>query len=135
MSNLRQDLPASGEEFALLVDAVEDYAIFLLSPVGEIQSWNRGAARMIGYTPDEIVGKNFSTLYTEEDLSNEQPRHELETATAKGRVEDEGWRIRKDGTRFWANTVITALHDNGRLIGFAKVTRDLTERRAGEERL
>jgi PAS domain S-box-containing protein len=135
MSNLRQDLPASGEEFALLVDAVEDYAIFLLSPRGEIQSWNRGAARMIGYTADEVVGKLFSIFYTEEDLRNEKPRHELETAVAEGRVEDEGWRIRKDGTRFWANTVITALHDHGRLIGFAKVTRDLTERRAAEERL
>lgn len=125
-----------GEEYALLIDAVQDYAIFLLSPTGEIRSWNRGASRITGYTADEMLGKSFSKLYTEFDLRNRKPQRELEVASAEGRIEDEGWRIRRDGKRFWANTVITALRDQqGKLIGFAKVTRDLTERRNAEEQL
>jgi PAS domain S-box-containing protein len=124
------------EEFAILVDAVEDYAVFLLDPEGVIRSWNRGAARIMGYSEDEVVGQHFSIFYGPEDLAAEKPKHELETATSEGRVEDEGWRIRKDGQRFWANTVITLLHDSkGEITGFAKVTRDMTGRRHAEEEL
>ncbi|MBV9068117.1 MAG: PAS domain-containing sensor histidine kinase, partial [Acidobacteria bacterium] len=124
------------EEFAILVDAVEDYAVFLLDPEGVIRSWNRGAARIMGYTEDEIIGRHFSTFYGPDDLAAEKPRHELETATRDGRVEDEGWRIRKDGQPFWANTVITSLSDDkGQVTGFAKVTRDMTARRHAEEEL
>jgi PAS domain S-box-containing protein len=124
------------EEFAILVDAVEDYAVFLLDPTGIIRSWNRGAARIMGYTEDEAVGKHFSLFYGPEDLASEKPKRELETATNEGRVEDEGWRIRKDGKHFWANTVITVLRDaKGESTGFAKVTRDMTARRHAEEEL
>src|SRR4051812_33721812 len=124
------------ERFRLLVDCVSDYAIFMLDPEGRIASWNKGAQRLKGYSASEIIGQHFSRFYGPEDLAAEKPRHELEIATAEGRVEDEGWRIRKDGTRFWALVVITAMRDSsGKLIGFAKVTRDLTERRAAEERL
>ena len=124
------------EEFAILVDAVEDYAVFLLDPEGIIRSWNRGAARIMGYAEDEVVGQNFSVFYGPDDLAAEKPRHELETAAREGRIEDEGWRIRKDGQRFWANTVITVLrNDKGEITGFAKVTRDMTVRRHAEEEL
>src|SRR3954454_1025896 len=124
------------EEFAILVDAVEDYAVFLLDPIGNIRSWNRGAARIMGYKEDEAVGRHFSMFYGPEDLASEKPRRELETATRDGRVEDEGWRIRKDGEQFWANTVITLLrNDKGEMTGFAKVTRDMTARRHAEEEL
>jgi PAS domain S-box-containing protein len=124
------------EEFAILVDAVEDYAVFLLDPEGVIRSWNRGAARIMGYKEDEAVGRHFSMFYGPEDLAAEKPRHELETAMRDGRVEDEGWRIRKDGEHFWANTVITLLRDEkGTVTGFAKVTRDMTVRRHAEEEL
>jgi len=124
------------EEFAILVDAVEDYAVFLLDPTGIIRSWNRGAGRIMGYTEDEAVGKHFSMFYGPDDLASEKPRRELETAAVEGRIEDEGWRIRKDGQRFWANTVITVLrNDKGEITGFAKVTRDLTARRHAEEEL
>ncbi len=124
------------EEFAILVDAVEDYAVFLLDPRGIIRSWNRGAARIMGYAEDEVVGQSFSIFYGPEDLAVEKPRHELETAMREGRVEDEGWRIRKDGQHFWANTVITVLRNHkGEITGFAKVTRDLTARRHAEEEL
>ena len=124
------------EEFALLVDAVEDYAIFLLSPEGNILSWNRGAARIMGFDEAEIVGSHFSTFYGPEDLAAGKPQYELDTALREGRVEDEGWRVRKDGTRFWANTVISALRNpDGSHRGFAKVTRDVTRRREAEERL
>ncbi|MDQ3281653.1 MAG: PAS domain S-box protein [Acidobacteriota bacterium] len=125
-----------GEEFAALVDAVEDYAIFMLSPTGEILTWNVGASRVMGYTEQEAAGRHFSMFYTPEDLEAEKPRHELETAGSGGRIEDEGWRVRKDGKRFWANTVITALrHRDGSIRGFAKVTRDMTARRQAEEDL
>jgi PAS domain S-box-containing protein len=125
-----------GEEFALLIDAVEDYAIFLMSPEGEILSWNRGASRIMGYSEQEIVGRHFSTFYGPEDLEAEKPKRELEVAARDGRIEDEGWRLRKDGTRFWANTIITSLrYPDGTLRGFAKVTRDVTARRAADEEL
>ena len=122
--------------YRLLVQEVKDYAIFLLDPKGRILTWNAGAQRLKGYKPDEIIGKHFSIFYGKEDKANRKPQRELETATIEGRVEDEGWRIRKDGTRFWANVVITALHDEkGKLRGFAKVTRDMSERRKAEEAL
>ncbi|HET8773656.1 MAG TPA: PAS domain S-box protein [Thermoanaerobaculia bacterium] len=128
--------PSRPEEFALLVDAVQDYAIFFLSPEGVIRSWNRGACRLMGYDEREILGRNFSTFYGPEDLAARKPQIELETAVREGRVEDEGWRLRKDGRRFWANTIITVLRgDDGTVRGFAKVTRDVTSRKLAEEEL
>ena len=119
----------------LLVESVRDYAIFVLSPTGHVASWNTGARRIKGYTAEEIIGRHFSDFYPEADRVADKPGWELRVAERDGRVEDEGWRIRKDGTRFWANVVITALRDEaGKLVGFAKVTRDLSERRAAEER-
>ncbi len=128
----RADGHTQGDELRQLVDAVQDYAIFLLSPTGEIRSWNAGATRIMGYEPTEAVGKHFSIFYPPEDSA--KPARELEIAAREGRVEDEGWRLRKDGTRFWASTIITRLRDtSGELRGFSKVTRDLTNRRAAEE--
>lgn len=128
--------PPRLEEFALLVDAVQDYAIFILSPTGQIRTWNRGASRLMGYEEAEAVGRNFSIFYGPEDLEAKKPERELETALRDGRVEDEGWRRRKDGSRFWANTIITVLSDEtGTVRGFAKVTRDVTARRIAEEEL
>ena len=120
--------------YQLLVESVTDYAIFVLDSGGIIRSWNPGAERLKGYTESEIVGKHFSIFYTEEDANAGKPARELEVATQSGRVEDEGWRVRKDGTCFWANVIITALRDeHGTLLGFAKITRDLTARRNAEE--
>ena len=120
--------------YQLLVESVQDYAIFALDPAGNILSWNAGAKRLKGYTREEILGRHFSIFYPPEDLAAGKPRWELEVAARDGRLEDEGWRVRKDGTLFWANVVITALRDSsGALVGFAKVTRDLTERRQAEE--
>jgi PAS domain S-box-containing protein len=125
-----------GDELELLIDAVQDYAIFILDPAGRIRSWNSGAARIMGYDEHEVIGRHFSIFYLPDDLAAEKPRIELETAVREGRVEDEGWRKRKDGTRFFANTVITLLRDEeGEVRGFAKVTRDVTERRATDEKL
>ncbi|MEU4804450.1 PAS domain-containing sensor histidine kinase [Actinosynnema sp. NPDC023587] len=122
--------------FQLLVEGVVDYAIFMLDPDGHVVSWNSGAERIKGYRAEEILGRHFSTFYPQEDVIAEKPRRELESAVADGRLEDEGWRLRKDGTRFWANVVITALFDRtGRLHGFGKVTRDMTERRRAEQEL
>jgi PAS domain S-box-containing protein len=121
--------------YQLLVESVQDYAIFVLDPTGRVMSWNPGAQRIKGYTADEIIGRHFSTFYPPEDVAAGKTEWELEVAAREGR-EDEGWRVRKDGTRFWANVVITALRDeSGALVGFAKVTRDLTQRRENEERL
>jgi PAS domain S-box-containing protein len=123
-------LRQSEERFRLLVESVQDYAIFMLDPDGYIQGWNEGARRIKGYTHDEIVGQHFSIFYTPEDLAKGIPSRNLDRAEKEGRWEDEGWRVRKDGTRFWADVVITALRDEtGQLVGFGKVTRDLTERR------
>ncbi|MCT7325851.1 PAS domain-containing sensor histidine kinase [Ralstonia mojiangensis] len=117
------------ERYRTLVDAIQDYAIFLLDPTGHIASWNAGAERIKGYRADEVIGQHFSVFYPAEAIAQNYPSEELKRAAALGRWEDEGWRIRKDGSRFWANVVITALRDeDGDLIGFAKVTRDLTER-------
>ena len=127
---------APEQVFRLLVEGVTDYAIFMLDPEGLVASWNPGAERLKGYKREEIVGRHFSVFYTQEAKERAWPQHELEMATRDGRFEDEGWRVRKDGSTFWANVVITALRDkNGRLQGFAKITRDLTERRLTEERL
>ncbi|HEY2511920.1 MAG TPA: PAS domain S-box protein [Polyangiaceae bacterium] len=127
--------PLSGEErFRLLVESVRDYAIFMLDTDGRVATWNVGAERIKGYAAHEIIGQHFSKFYPAEDIRDGKPPRELEGAARDGRFEDEGWRLRKDGTRFWANVVITALRDeNGRLVGFAKVTRDLTERRRAED--
>jgi PAS domain S-box-containing protein len=117
------------ERFRLLVDAVQDYAIFTLDVQGHVSSWNTGAERIKGYGMSEIIGKHFSVFYPEEDLRSGKPQRELEIAAREGRLEDEGWRLRKDGSRFWANVIITPLRDEGgRLVGFGKVTRDFTER-------
>ncbi len=126
-----------GELNRLLVESVQDYAIFALDPDGYILSWNAGAERIKGYTADEIIGKHFSIFYPRELVAEGFPEFELRTAANTGRFEDEGWRIRKDGSRFWANVIITALRDKetGKLLGFAKVTRDLTDRREAEEAL
>jgi PAS domain S-box-containing protein len=122
------------ERFRLMVDAVKDYAIFLLDVNGHISTWNEGAQRIKGYTADEIIGKHFSIFYTAEDLQSRKPERELNIALATGKYEEEGWRIKKNGSLFWANIVITALfNDENKLIGFSKVTRDLTERRKYDE--
>ena len=121
--------------YRLLVEQVQDYAIFALDPEGRVRTWNPGAQRFKGYTADEIIGKSFSVFYTPEDMARARPQTLLEIAKRSGRAEDEGWRVRKDGSRFWASVLITALRDEqGSLIGFSKITRDLTERRAAEER-
>jgi PAS domain S-box-containing protein len=119
--------------YKLLIETVRDYAIFVLDPTGRVATWNVGAERLKGYKPSEIIGKHFSTFYGQEDIDSRKPERELEIAIKEGRVEDEGWRLRKDGSRFWANVIITALRDeSGKIVGFAKVTRDLTERRLAE---
>jgi PAS domain S-box-containing protein len=130
-------LPAlASDEYRLLVESVVDYAIFVLDPEGHIATWNLGAQAIKGYQASEIIGAHFSRFYPEEDLAAGKPQRELETAMSEGRVEDEGWRIRKDGSRFWASVIITALRDEtGTLRGFGKVTRDLSARREAEERL
>ncbi|HEY6462628.1 MAG TPA: ATP-binding protein [Polyangiaceae bacterium] len=127
-------LRESEQRFRLLVESVSDYAIFILDPSGVVTTWNAGAERIKGYRADEIVGQHFSRFYPPEEVRAGKCEMELEGASRDGRYEDEGWRIRKDGTRFWANVIITALRDDsGRLVGFAKVTRDLTERKRAEE--
>jgi len=118
------------------VSEVKDYAIFILSPEGIIKTWNSGAQRIKQYTAAEIVGRHFSTFYTPPDLARKWPEHELKVAIETGRFEDFGWRLRKDGTRFWANVVITPIYsDTGEHFGFTKVTRDLTEKRLAEQKL
>lgn len=124
-----------GSAFRLLVDAVVDYAIFLISPDGRVLSWNRGAERIKGYGAEEIIGRHISVFYTPEDALAGRPERNLESAVAHGHFTEQAWRVRRDGTRFWADVVVTPLRDErGQLVGFAKVTRDLTERRAAEER-
>ena len=126
---------ADSRLYQLLVATVRDYAIFALDPTGHVISWNAGARRIKGYEEHEIIGRHFSAFYPPEDVAAGKTTWELEIAARDGVFEDEDWRVRKDGTRFWANVVITALRDeSGKLVGFAKVTRDLTERRAAETR-
>lgn len=123
-------------KFRMLVDSVKDYAIFFLDQSGHIQSWNAGAERINGYKSTEIIGKHFSTFYTPSDLNRNHPEFELKMALENGRYEEEGWRVRKDGTTFWANIILNPLFDSdGSHLGFSKVTRDLTERKRSEERL
>jgi PAS domain S-box-containing protein len=125
----QKELHHSEEQFRLLVDGVKDYAIFMLDPAGNVVSWNTGAEQIKGYRADEILGHHFSRFYTPEDIESEKPERELESAAKDGRYEEEGWRLRKDGSRFWASVVITALRDeSGNLRGFAKVSRDITKR-------
>ena len=129
-------LSSSEERFRLLVSAVVEYAIFMLDPNGNIISWNEGAQRIKGYAADEIIGKHFSVFYTPEDRARKTPTRALNRAERHGQFVGEGWRVRKDGTRFWASVVITALRDqSGDLRGFAKVTRDITDKHEEEERL
>jgi PAS domain S-box-containing protein len=133
-SKLGTAVRATEESFQLLVERVKDYAIFMLAPDGRIVTWNEGAQRIKGYRADEIIGQHISRFYLPEDIEHDHVGHLLRTAETQGRVEDEGWRVRKDGSRFWANVVITALRDDeGNLRGFGKVTRDLTERRKAQE--
>jgi PAS domain S-box-containing protein len=127
---------SADERFRVIVDTVKDYAIFMLSPTGHIETWNRGAEIIKGYQPGEIIGKRIDVFYPPADRARGKPDYLLGLAVRDGRVEDEGWRVRKDGTLFWADVVITALRaDDGALLGFTKVTRDLTVRRAAEEEL
>jgi PAS domain S-box-containing protein len=129
-------LRESEQRFRLLVEAVQDYAIFMLDEEGRVKSWNLGAERLKGYAASEIIGQHFSRFYPQDDIQAGKPHWELEIARREGRVEDEGWRVRKDGTRFWANVIITLLKDtDGRVVGFSKVTRDFTARVQAERAL
>ena len=122
--------------FELLVQSVTDYAIYMLDTEGRVSSWNAGAERFKGYSAQEIIGEHFSRFYTEEDREAGVPKRALETAKTEGRFEAEGWRVRKDGSRFWAMVIIDPIRNQaGELIGYAKVTRDMSERRAIEEQL
>ena len=132
----KENLRQSEERFKLLVESVRDYAIFMLDPQGHVLTWNAGATRFKGYRAEEIIGQHFSRFYPPEEVARGLPEHELQVAAKEGAFEDEGWRVKKDGSLFWANVVITAMRDpDGELVGFAKVTRDLTQRRAHEEDL
>ncbi|MGE3260155.1 MAG: PAS domain S-box protein [Bacteriovoracia bacterium] len=132
----QKDLAEPNEVFRLLVDAVEDYAIFALDTKGVILTWNLGAQRLKGYLPHEVIGRHFSVFYPKEDIDRRHPEFELKEATEKGKYEEEGWRVRKDGKLFWANVVITALkNEAGVLLGFGKVTRDLTAKKNAEAKL
>lgn len=128
-------LQDSERSFELLVDSVTDYALYMLDPTGRVVSWNSGARRIKGYEAAEIIGENFERFYSEQDRAAGVPAAGLRTAAREGRLETEGWRQRKDGTRFWANVIIDAITSDGHLVGFAKITRDITERRAAEARL
>jgi len=124
------------QRFHLLVDSVRDYAIFMMDPAGNVASWNPGAERLKGYRADEIIGRSFSRFHTPEDIEQGIPENSLRLASTQGRFESDGWRVRKDGSRFWANVIITAIRDKKKeLVGFAKVTRDFTERKKTEEAL
>ncbi|WP_052116049.1 sensor histidine kinase [Noviluteimonas dokdonensis] len=128
--------PVTDADFRWLVESVADYAIFLLDAQGRIRSWNEGARRLKGYTEEEVIGRSFELFYSDEQIATGYPGYELDMAKRTGRFEDEGWRLRRDGSRFWASVVITALYDeHGAPRGFAKITRDLTERRKQEELL
>lgn len=134
-SRLSETIKHGGRIYQLMVESVRDYAIFMLDPAGYIASWNVGAERIKGYSATEIIGRHFSVFYPQRDIDAGKPAYELEVAEREGRFEDEDVRVRKDGTVFWANVLITAVRDtDGTLIGFVKVTRDLTERRAAQQR-
>ena len=127
---------SEAERFRLFMASVKDYALYMLSPEGFISSWNAGAQRFKDYTATEIIGQHFSRFYTEEDRAAHLPSRALQIALEEGKFEDEGWRVRKDGSRFWASVVIDPIRDTGgALLGFAKITRDITERKQAAEAL
>ena len=130
-----RDLFESERNFRLLVEAVTDYALYMLDPTGVVTSWNIGGQRIKGYAPAEIIGQHFSRFYTEVDRANGKPLRALRIACEQGRYEEDGWRVRKDGTFFWASVVIDPIYEDGKLIGFAKITRDITERREAQLKL
>ncbi|WGR74532.1 MULTISPECIES: PAS domain-containing sensor histidine kinase [unclassified Bradyrhizobium] len=134
-SNQQRDLFDSERSFRLLVEGLADYALYLLDPNGIITSWNVGGERIKGYSSSEILGQHFSRFYTETDRANGKPARALRIARDKGRYEEEGWRVRKDGTFFWASVVIDPIYEDGELVGFAKITRDITERRDAQLKL
>src|SRR5262249_41167637 len=135
-ANRTAQLRDSERNFRLLVQSVTDYAIYMLDPEGTVVSWNAGAARIKGYAAAEIVGRNYLEFFAPEDQAAGIPQNALRVAREQGRYESEGWRVRKDGSRFWAFAVIDAVRDEqGRLLGFAKITRDMTERREAQIRL
>src|SRR6201994_1149521 len=131
----QRDLFESERSFRLLVEGVADYALYMLDPTGIITSWNVGGQRIKGYSSDEILGQHFSRFYTETDRANGRPARALRIAREQGRYEEEGWRVRKDGTFFWASVIIDPIQEDGRLVGFAKITRDITERRQAQLKL
>src|SRR6476620_1750752 len=136
MARVNQTGVENAEQFRLLVDAVQDYAIFMLDVEGYVVSWNKGGERIKGYRESEIIGVHFSLFFTEEDRRLGKPEEQLRLATEQGRVEQEVWHVRKDGSRFWANVTLTAIRGaDGKLMGFGKVTRDFTERRKMEKRV
>src|ERR1700754_2750170 len=131
----QRDLFESERSFRLLVEGVTDYALYMLDPSGIITSWNIGGQRIKGYSVTEILGQHFSRFYTETDRANGKPARALQIAREQGRYEEEGWRVRKDGTFFWASVIIDPIYEDGRLVGFAKITRDITERRNAQLKL
>ena len=131
----QRDLFESERNFRLLVEGVADYALYMLDPTGVVTSWNIGGQRIKGYAPDEIIGQHFSRFYTEVDRANGKPLRALSIAREQGRYEEEGWRVRKDGTFFWASVIIDPIYEDGKLVGFAKITRDITERREAQLKL
>ncbi len=131
----QRDLLESERNFRLLVEGVVDYALYMLDPSGVVTSWNVGGERIKGYAPDEIIGQHFSRFYTEGDRANGKPQRALQIAREQQRYEEEGWRVRKDGTFFWASVVIDPIYEDGNLVGFAKITRDITERREAQLKL
>ena len=131
----QRDLFESERNFRLLVEGVADYALYMLDPNGVVTSWNIGGQRIKGYAPTEIIGQHFSRFYTEVDRTNGKPLRALRIAREQGRYEEEGWRVRKDGTFFWASVIIDPIYEDGNLVGFAKITRDITERREAQLKL
>src|SRR5882672_2578353 len=131
----QRDLFETERSFRLLVENVADHALYMLDPTGIVTSWNIGGQRIKGYTPEEILGRHFSCFYTEADRANGKPLRALRIAKETGRYEEEGWRVRKDGTFFWASVMIDPMREGGQIVGFAKITRDITERREAELRL
>ncbi|QDW38282.1 PAS domain S-box protein [Bradyrhizobium sp. KBS0727] len=131
----QRDLFESERSFRLLVEGVADYALYMLDPTGIVTSWNSGGQRIKGYSPAEILGRHFSCFYTEADRANGKPKRALRIAAEQGRYEEDGWRVRKDGSFFWASVVIDPIREQGRLVGFAKITRDITERREAQIKL
>ena len=131
----QRDLFESERSFRLLVEGVADYALYMLDPTGIVTSWNIGGQRIKGYSPEEILGQHFSRFYTETDRANGKPARALRVAREQGRYEEEGWRVRKDGTFFWASVIIDPIQEDGSLVGYAKITRDITERREAQLKL